>query len=159
MVGFFTFHAYKSWMPDRDEGYVRRGEGVLPPDPEMAHQYDRNSKEEGVFFDEHTQRLIIQSVLDAAPFQSFRTHSISTDNTHIHILVSWTSGRELAKVSQSIKTSITRALNTALHKRTWLSDGGDQKQVVDAEHFDYLITDYVPKHTGLKWREGVGFYG
>jgi hypothetical protein len=39
----FTYHAYGSWMPDRVEGYVRRGQGILPRDTQMASLYYRNA--------------------------------------------------------------------------------------------------------------------
>jgi hypothetical protein len=40
----FTYHAYGSWMPDRPQGYVRRGKGILPTDTRMAERYRKNTK-------------------------------------------------------------------------------------------------------------------
>jgi hypothetical protein len=43
-VYHFTYHAYRSWMPDNPKGYVRRGEGILPPDAEMARLYAKAAR-------------------------------------------------------------------------------------------------------------------
>ena len=40
----FTFHAYGTWMPDREEGFVRREQGILPPDEELAAQLSGESQ-------------------------------------------------------------------------------------------------------------------
>ena len=37
-------------MPDREEGFVRRKEGILPPDEELARQYKGRAKEDEVIF-------------------------------------------------------------------------------------------------------------
>ena len=55
-VYFFSYHAYRSWMPDHRRGYTRRGEGYQPTDEEMARHYRENSKSDGVLFDEELQR-------------------------------------------------------------------------------------------------------
>ena len=58
----FTYRAYGSWMPDREQGFVRRGQGVLPPDEELARQYHNASKQRSVIFDDQTQRLIVDEL-------------------------------------------------------------------------------------------------
>jgi hypothetical protein len=32
-VYLFTYHAYRSWMPDRPEGFVQEGRGIEAPNP------------------------------------------------------------------------------------------------------------------------------
>jgi hypothetical protein len=32
----FTWHAYATWLPDRKQGYVEKGRGILPPDKAAA---------------------------------------------------------------------------------------------------------------------------
>ena len=55
----FTFHAYGTWMPDREEGFVRRDEGILPPDEDLARRYRDRQKGDEVLFDASLQRLLI----------------------------------------------------------------------------------------------------
>ena len=55
----FTFHAFGTWMPDREEGFVRRERGILPPDEELARQYRDRAKENEVIFDSRLQALLI----------------------------------------------------------------------------------------------------
>ena len=62
----FTFHAYQSWMPDRPQGYVRRGQGPLPPDDERARQYEKNAAQAAVLFDQDIQTALIGAAREAA---------------------------------------------------------------------------------------------
>jgi hypothetical protein len=39
-----------------------------------------------------------------------------------------------------------------------LSENGSRKHVKDREHFDYLVNVYLPKHTGWKWSESLGYH-
>jgi len=39
----FTYHAYASWMPDREEGHVRRGEGILSADEKLNRELERRT--------------------------------------------------------------------------------------------------------------------
>jgi REP element-mobilizing transposase RayT len=158
MVGFFTWHAYKSWLPDRPEGYVRRGDGVLPTDPERADQYGRNSNQDGLIFDERVQQAMIHAILAAAEHQRLRIHSVGTDNTHLHVLASWHDDRAIDKVAARLRYSITRHLNQTFFTRSWLGEGGHTEHVENRGHFEHLINVYIPKHAGLKWREGIGHY-
>ena len=164
----FTFHAYRSWMPDRPQGYVRRGEGPLPPDAERARQYERNAAQPPILFDEDIQRALIVAAREAAAHQDFRLHCIATEPTHVHLLVSWKDDRTWQRMRTGIKQSLTRALNRTLGPRAglpaaseskrdqrgkWFSGGASRKRVRDGDHFDHLINEYLPSHRGAFWRE------
>ncbi len=58
----FTYHAYGTWMPDREEGFVRRRKGVLPTDPQLAQQYRQDARETVVAFDGRVQQLVIEEL-------------------------------------------------------------------------------------------------
>ena len=45
----FTFHAFGTWMPDREEGFVRREQGILPPDEELAEHIEEEQRGRGLF--------------------------------------------------------------------------------------------------------------
>ena len=153
----FTWHAYGTWMPDRPQGYVKKGQGVLPSDPEQARRYRARQKEETANFDGVAQCLIIDESIIAAEKRRFRLHGVATEATHLHALVSWADARIFEQLRRGLRESISRRLN-ANERCRWLEQGGSRKQVREQEHFNYLMATYLPKHRGWKWREGVGFY-
>jgi hypothetical protein len=151
----FTFHAYGTWMPDREEGFVRRKEGILPPDEELATEYRGKATENVVSFDSRIQALLIEETKNACEKQRYRGHYIATDPTHVHTLISWSDERQWLKIRSGLKTSLTLRLNRDVGRRKhWFVDSASRKQVKDQEHFDFLVTEYLPSHRGWKWREG-----
>jgi REP element-mobilizing transposase RayT len=154
----FTFHAFGSWMPDEDDGYVRRGEGVQLPDLVQAKAYRSRMRESEVHFGESEQQLIIDELLIAAEKQGFRMHFVATEPTHIHVLISWTDDRTWEKLRNGIKSSLSRRLRRNVASRRWLSEGGSRRRVSIQEHFDYLVHTYLPRHGGWKWSFDRGTY-
>jgi len=99
----FTFHAFGTWMPDREEGFVRRDQGILPPNEELAQQYRKRSKEEEVVFDSRLQLLLIEETRIACEKQRYRSHCVATEPTHVHALVSWPDERPWLKIRNGLK--------------------------------------------------------
>jgi len=58
-VFLFTYHAYASWLPDHKRGYVRRKQGVQPPNQKEADRYRRQMKETPVVFSTEIQHEIL----------------------------------------------------------------------------------------------------
>jgi REP element-mobilizing transposase RayT len=146
---------FGTWMPDREEGFVRRDQGILPPDEELARQYRDRSKENEVTFDSRLQRLLIEETRVACEKQRYRSHYIATEPTHVHALVSWPDERPWLKIRNGLKSSLTRRLNSDVQQRDkWFVESASRKQVKDDDHFDHLMNTYLPSHGGWKWREG-----
>jgi hypothetical protein len=145
-VYLITVHAYRSWMPDRPEGYVRRGAGILPTDPELAEVYNAIAIEPAVRFGDEQQQLLIDESLAASAKQSLRCHFAATDPTHIHLLLSWKTAKTSAAIRKSIKTSLTRRLNQECEHHIWFSRSGSRKRVTDEDHFNNLVQSYLPSH-------------
>lgn len=154
----FTFHGYGTWLPDREQGYVERGRGLLPANGPLARVYHKNAAEDAVLFKAAEQQAVIESVLDARPHQSFRAHYVATEPTHVHVLISWTDDRDWTYVRKSVRTSIVRNLNAAFARRRWLAEGGSRRRVKDRSHFEHLIVTYLPAHRGWKWSEDSGLF-
>jgi hypothetical protein len=154
----FSYHAYASWLPDRQRGYVRRGQGILPPDREMAEHYRQNMTQDVVRFDDAVQRHMVEELLAASEHQQMRCHYVSTEPTHVHVLVSWTINRKWEVVRAKLRESVTRRLNREVRRQEWFSKSPSRKRVKDRGHFDYLMTEYLRKHSGWKWRETHGFF-
>jgi hypothetical protein len=143
-------------MPDRRQGYVRRGAGILPSDPTMADRYRTNANYDTISFRDEHHRTAIASIIDAATHIECRVHYIATDSTHIHALVSWNCERTWQQNRISLKRALTISFKEMFGKRPWLGENASRKQVCDGKHFDYLVSKYLPSHAGRKWCEPRG---
>ena len=151
----FTFHAFGTWMPDREEGFVQRKKGILPPDEELGKAYRGRAKEDEVAFDSRLQLLLIEEVRVACEKQQYRGHFVATEPMHIHVLASWPDERDWVKIRRGLKTSLSLRLNRDVRRRDkWFVENASRKHVKDDEHFDHLVNSYLPSHGGWKWREG-----
>jgi hypothetical protein len=164
-VYLFTFHGYRTWMPDHEGGYTRRHEGHLAPDEEMAQRYDERAACEDIStFDAEAQRLLIDEAMSAARHQSFHLHGAAGEDTHVHFLASWTDDRNWMKLRTGLKTSLSLKLNALNESRDMdtsgslqFSRGAGRKKVVDRDHFSHLMRTYLPSHSGVKWFEDRGW--
>lgn len=155
----FTYHTYGSWMPDRPQGYVKRHEGIQPQDMEAAKLYYQAMNKDAVAIDEDHQRKAINALLDSASYHDLRIHSVATEPTHLHVVVSWhNEGKPWEKIRTSLKRSMTMTLQNDSEVKDWFSRGSSRKQVKDREHFEHLVNVYLLSHSGLKWDEKRGFY-
>jgi hypothetical protein len=154
----FTYHAYASWMPGRQRGYVKRGQGILPPDAHMHRLYTAAMKESAVEFDDDFQRQVIATLLESETPQRFELHFVATDASHVHVLLAWRDQREPLKMRGLVKGSLTRAINREFGRRTWFAENASRKQVTDRRHYDYLTTAYLAKHRGWKWNRTSGYF-
>jgi crotonobetainyl-CoA:carnitine CoA-transferase CaiB-like acyl-CoA transferase len=149
----FTFHAYGTWLPDRQRGFVRRdGQGIHEQDFELGQTYRQQMTQDIVRFDHLLQQRMIQTLLESTGKQHFRLHGVATDQSHLHILISWTNDRTWEQMRYALKRSLSLALNQ-IQKQTWFTRSGSRKRVKDQEHFDYLMQQYLRNHKGAQWFE------
>lgn len=155
-VYFFTLHAYRSWRPDNKRGYVRRKQGILPPDPKTAAEYAKRAKHEQVQFTTEIQNVMIHAAHDICQRREWRLHAVGFEPTHGHFLVSWHGFTPWLDVRAKLKNILSLILGRykGAEGRPWFSDGGSRKRVTTPKHFSYLIGQYIPKHSGQKWFEG-----
>ena len=150
----FTFHAYRSWMPDRRRGYVKRGEGILPTDRAMAEFYHRDARHEAVAFTPEVQAVLVAAARALCTQKEWRLHQVMTDRTHVHTLLSWRAFLDWRSVRRTLKYRYTSALNEARGAGgPWFSELGSRKRVCDRGHYDFLMDEYLPRHDGVHWRE------
>ncbi len=154
----FTYHTYGSWMPDRPQGYVRRHEGALPSDTTMAIKYRTRATQELVRLTAGQQLASITAIKEAALHIGCHLHLVATDPTHIHVLVSWQGKRTWQQNRTSLKRSVTLRLKSDYGNQAWLANGSSRRRVVDHDHFDHLVTKYLPSHRGWKWCEERGLF-
>jgi len=150
-VYLFTFHAYGSWMPDRQQGYVHRTEGLKPTDAAMAERYRSRQAYPVVVFTTGHQRLALSVMQQSAEQLALELHGFASDPSHLHMLVGWRHERSWHSIRKSLKQSITRGLNAEFGRRRWLAAKGSRKRVKDRAHFEYLCVSYLPEHRGVVW--------
>lgn len=154
----FTFHAYGSWLPDHPRGYVVDKQ-VYEPSAVAGAAYRRAMRQEPVSFAEPHQQALIEIAQQAVTHIDATLHAVATEPTHVHILTSWVDARRpWDKQRTSIKRALTLGLKSRFENKTWLSHGSSRRRVRDREHFDHLVGNYLPNHTGWKWDEKLGVY-
>jgi REP element-mobilizing transposase RayT len=152
-VYFFSFHAYRSWLPDHRRGYTQRGKGYQAPDPAKAREYEERAKHEKSVFTDDIVRALIEELVQSCPKIACRLHGAGSDETHIHGLVSWKYQRGWMSVRKSLKTSLTKRLNRIQNQQLAFSRAGSRKHVRERRHFDHLMETYLPEHRGWAWYE------
>jgi REP element-mobilizing transposase RayT len=152
----FTFHAYRSWNADHPRGFVLEAGTIEPPNANQARFYNNQAKQPRVTFGPFHQRVMIWITYDACVRRNWRLHAVATESTHIHILASWRSDEPWREISRRLKVLSSLMLGRKMGKtgRKWFVRKGSRKRVRDRTHFDYLMDSYLPKHRGLRWREG-----
>lgn len=155
-VYLFTLHAYRSWNPDNPRGYVVRGRGVQPPNPAMARLASLAASQPPMIFDRDHQQVMLSMIWDACQRRAWRLHYFATEPSHIHVLVSWREYQPWQQVRGKLKNLMSWQLGIQFFNpgRRWFSDEGSRRWVRDRRHFEHLMTRYLPRHSGLKWREG-----
>ena len=117
----------------------------------MADAYRRRQQASAVTFDAARQRVMVDTARHSGEHIDATVYAVATEPTHTHVLVSWKHERTWRSMRASIRSSLTRRLNEQFGKREWFSDSPSRKRVRDREHFDYLVSAYLPRHGGAKW--------
>lgn len=156
-VHLFNFHGYRTWMPDHARGYTRHGEGVLPPDADMAGNYHRRAKFNRVLFDERRQGVVVHAALEVGRTIGIDVHYAVCVSTHAHVVVGWRDGRSWEQLYDRMKRIIGFKLAKAegVPGRRWLAARRAGKRVQDARHLRHLMTVYLPGHRGVTWVDRV----
>jgi REP element-mobilizing transposase RayT len=151
-VYLFTFHAYRSWMPDRPQGYVRPGQGVLPQDPKMSQHYARRAKHDEVRFDATQRWRLVDEAGEVCARQGWEIYEATATRSHTHLLVGWRTDAKWKDVSNRLKRRLGYALSMLANRPgPWFSRGSSRKRVRDREHFEHLLQTYLPKHGPICW--------
>lgn len=158
-VYLFTYHAYRSWMPDRPEGFVQEGDGIQAPSPRLAESYAEAAGHPPFQFSPGIQRFLVASATEVCQRRNWRLHAGATELTHLHMLVSWRDHAPWQDVRGKIKNILSLELSKRqrVKGRPWFSKGASRKNVRNREHFDYLMKQYLPSHSGVAWFEDRGW--
>ena len=149
----FNYHGYRTWMPDHPRGYTRHGEGVLPPDADLAANYHRRAKHETMRFDERRQGIVVDAVIEVSRNISVNVYHVVCVSTHAHVITSWRDDRSWEQIYDRMKRIVGFKLAKAegVTGRRWLAARRAGKVVRDIEHLRHLMTVYLPGHHGVTW--------
>lgn len=173
-VYLLTVHAYHSWDESNPRGYVQRGKGLQPPNPDRARWRRGYASHPPRRFTKPQQRVIHTALVAHTDTTELTLHAASTTSTHLHALVSFKSPactcgasrkhclkrcparQSVEAFTTAMKRSVGGALTGAAKaaeppdapktRRKWFSRGWDITPVRGRGHFDFLLTDYLPKH-------------
>jgi hypothetical protein len=156
-VYLITLHAYRTWGPDKQRGFVRKGKGIQPPSEELARMYDGQAGDDPVSFTPELQRILIAGAFDICARREWRLHAVGTDPTHGHFLISQPGFMDWQAVRDKLESVLSLFLGRATGQpgRSWFVAQGSRKRVADRDHFDYLVNTYLPGQRGLFWKEGT----
>jgi REP element-mobilizing transposase RayT len=121
---------------------------------QMGQWYRRDMHSGEVCFDRDVQHLIVDATRRYARFKQYKLYAVTTESTHVHVMIGWQAYQPHQLVQRGIKSTISRQLNAARGRRNWFSRSGSRKRVRDRSHFQYLMTRYLPRHRGASWYQG-----
>lgn len=158
-VYLLTFHAYRSWRPDHPQGYTRRREGIVPPDPVAAAAYDQRALHPPIRFDDVAQQIIIRSLMDTASSSHWRVHYALATANHVHGLFSDPMFLDPSRALSPLKRRAGRDLSAHFNQPgPWFGRGGSRKRITDPGHYHHLVNVYLPRpaHRGWHFQEQKG---
>jgi hypothetical protein len=159
-VYLFTYHAYQTWLPDNRRGFVQEGQGVQPRNERLAASYRQAAAHLPFEFDADTQIQLIAKARAICAGDGHRLHGVVAEPSHLHALVSW---RDAALAFGKVRGRIKNLLSLHLSKRAgvtgrpWFSTGSSRKRVEDQNHFNHLMSAYLPRHSGVGWYDDRGW--
>src|SRR5438045_2941257 len=107
-VYLFTYHTYRSWMPDHPRGYTKRNVGYLPSDPVDAARYERRASDAPTVLTVELQQHIVDQARTIPQYIEMQLYAVTTEPSHIHMLAGWEGDRSWMSVRNSVKTSISK---------------------------------------------------
>jgi hypothetical protein len=117
-VYHFIYHAYRSWNTDHPDGYHQHHDpGIHLPNPDLAAYRNHLAHQDPMTFDNAQQSLFLTFATDICTRRNWRLHSLGTDPTHVHIIVSWRNTCGTVPIdSDTLKDRIKNLLSLLLNR-------------------------------------------
>lgn len=156
-VYHFTYHAYGTWLPNKEEGYFRHDDGYHPQDIERANLYRNQMTQRPESFDDEMQKVLIAGTYDICINRGWTFYGGATNISHFHALIGCREEITADAMSRRLKNLLSLFLGRLRKQRghKWFVHDESKVRVTEREHFDYLLATYFPKHAGIVWREGM----
>ena len=154
----FTFHAYRSWNADHEEGYRQHGQrGIIPPDDGIARYRNRIARFPKVVFNTETQNIFVVTARSVCSGRKWRLHAIVATTSHVHLAVSWGTEEPVSVVQGTLKRLMSREMGRLTHDGLThrFSRGASHTRIRDRSHLRQLVNEYYPQHSGVYWKEQI----
>ena len=124
----------------------------------MAEKYDQAASQDAVAFDHALQEEILVLANEICEQEGWRLEAAGFEETHTHLIISWKTFVSWEKVDQRLKNLLSLKLNRRrgiTGKRWFVRRHSAPRCVRNRKHFDYPLTEYLPDHPGIFWRQGM----
>ena len=114
MYGVLTWPAYGTWFATRRRGWVDRDGGGDPctvPEPDRHARVERSWPT--VRLDAARRDLVIRDLGRIASLRDFEVHMVVAAADHVHVLLSIDDQRDVPRLVQLVKGSLSRTLTAA----------------------------------------------
>lgn len=114
MVGLLTWPAYGTWFATRRRGWIdrdRRAADAAVPEPVRRGRDE--PKWPAVRLDEAQRDLVIRDLGRIAALRNFTLHMVAAAVDHVHVVLSIDTHRDVPRLVQLIKGSLSRTLSAA----------------------------------------------
>ena len=158
-VYHFIFHAYGTWHPDHADGWHQHGvAGTRRSDAGTAKYRREVQRFETIAFSPEVQPILVDMVREVCGRRGWRCHSVAANETHVHAVISWSSGIGALEAHDTLKRLLgwSLAKHSGVRGRKWMSHGGRPKRIWDLAHLHYLLREYLPEQGGVCWKENDG---
>ncbi|MCH8343126.1 MAG: transposase [Planctomycetes bacterium] len=130
MVGLLTWPTYGTRFPGHGRGWIDRNRqqparSIPEPVWTVPTQQPDPMKWLTVRLNDDQRRLIVDDLSRIASLRRFKLHVVVVAENHVHVLLSCEPGRDIPRLVQLIKGSLSRALSVAAGDNPAVSARGE----------------------------------
>ena len=84
---FLTWTTYGTWLPGDKRGWVLRGRGFQPPNPQLERRCRNRMKHPPCFLDYRQRELVEAVVRQHCMIRGWHLHAVRCRSNHVHVVV------------------------------------------------------------------------
>jgi REP element-mobilizing transposase RayT len=143
---FLTWTTYGTWLPGDERGWVKKGEGFQPPQPQLQAWAKQRMTEEACFLDDEQREFVEKTICDHCAIRKWELFAVSCRTNHVHVVVA--AYRDPDDVRDQFKAWCTRKLKELAIMRgvedgkvrsKWWTEKGSQRFIGDEESLEAVI--------------------
>src|SRR5579884_2299354 len=128
---FLTWTTYGSWLPGDERGWVKKGQGVQPPEPVRKETAGALLTESPCTLTPEQRRLVEKTMAEHCRIRGWQLHVVNCRTNHVHVVV--TADRDPETVRDQFKAWCTRRLKeqqrargVAVRTKWWTERGSER---------------------------------
>jgi REP element-mobilizing transposase RayT len=140
---FLTWTTYGTWLPGDERGWVLRGRGFQPPNPQLERRCRNRMKHRPCFLDLGQRELVESVVREHCRIRGWDLHAVRCGTNHVHVVVTAPCSSEVAR--DELKAWCSRRLNELQQTRhrprreKWWTEKGSRRRIGDEESLEAVI--------------------